>query len=241
MYAQQDLSSEQFTRFKIQTATGRSPRIMTILNTDNTVPPITTEHFSHRGKAVAVISVVFCHLENRLVPHAWPVLKYRDSRAGLKVNVKRDTSWHTDLHNYIHALHNAGYPVICRRCTCTVSPWNLFARSYVLRPLYAYLTRAKCSHGVKGRPLVNHEGPCVQLYEAFFGTSHGTECGWPLSSRNSFIIVFSLRNVFPSPRNYRRRDQTILAKYICDEKKCKKNRGGCHLHCYCDITSPSHG
>lgn len=79
-------------------------------------------------------------------------------------------SCHADLHNYIHALHNVGYPVICRRCTCTVSPWNFFARSYVrtyIPAVYAYLTRAKCSHGTKGRPLVNHEGPRVQFYEAF--------------------------------------------------------------------------
>ena len=62
MYAQRDLSSEQFTRFKIQIATGTRVRVMTILNTDNTVPPITVVYFSHRKKAVAV---VFCRLENR--------------------------------------------------------------------------------------------------------------------------------------------------------------------------------
>lgn len=67
---------------------------------------------------------------NRLDSHAWPVLLACCTiRPGLKVNVKKDRERERearhDLHNYIHALHNPGYPVIWRR-TCTVSPWNLF-------------------------------------------------------------------------------------------------------------------
>lgn len=45
-------------------------RVMTILNTDNTVPPITAVHFSQRGKAARRHRRRVCRLENRLEPHA---------------------------------------------------------------------------------------------------------------------------------------------------------------------------
>lgn len=152
-----------------------------------------------------------CRLENRLVPHAWPVLKYRDPRAGLKVNVKRDTSWRADLHNYIHALHNAGYPAICRHCTCTVSPWNLFARSYVHR-LYIRLSHA-CEVFSRGKGTATREsrGPRVQLYEAFSVPATFTERGWPLPSRGSLIAAFSLRD-FSSTAKWPEERQ--LARYV---------------------------
>lgn len=75
---------------------------------------------------------------------------------------------HADLHNYIRALHNAAYPVICRRCTCVHVPFRreISSRSYVLA-VDAYLTTCEGSHEGEGRPLVNHEGPRVQFYEAF--------------------------------------------------------------------------
>lgn len=68
-----DLSSEQFTRFKIQTARVSRPGVMTILNTDNTVSPLRHVHFSTDvgGEAVAlVVAVVFCRLGTGLDPHA---------------------------------------------------------------------------------------------------------------------------------------------------------------------------
>lgn len=119
------------------------------------------------------------------------------------------------------------------RCTCTVSPRNLFAlaRTYIGRT-YAYLTRAKCSHAAKGRAARESRGPRVRCFTRHFRYRPRSPNAADLCSREALLSPRS--RYATSFRREMTGGEAINEIRLWQSERSKPTEG--NLLRYCNIT-----